>query len=353
MAKIVDPDSLAQTTDVVVSTGAKTIQIVTTGAVSNASPGSTSGVTLQALYSFLKEEWKTDTALNKFKFPIKMYTKTDGTFINGWTFADATSRNVIRDAGWTEGANEYAGIISLGNFDATSDQGYYQRVVGYTQSVTNFNKTGNLNEAILTTGATGYLKNFLRIQAKQYAEYNLLTEQSISALEPVLYKLPLANSTDLKTTDTDITIDTTAPYVGTATATNTDGSVTAASPTFTSAAAPFVSGDVGKLITIATGTNAGQYKIITYTSASVVDVDRNFEATGATITYNLRPRGMKLNFLKGVGFTTYANSTVYPAASVVIDDTNRWFFTTAGGTSNAATRATDTGCTWVAYDGEG
>ena len=120
MAKIVDPDSLAQTTDVVVSTGAKTIQIVTTGAVSNASPGSTSGVTLQALYSFLKEEWKTDTALNKFKFPLKMYTKTDGTFINGWTFADATSRNVIRDAGWTEGANEYAGIISLGNFYTTN-----------------------------------------------------------------------------------------------------------------------------------------------------------------------------------------------------------------------------------------
>jgi len=352
MAKIVDPDGLAQTTDVVISTGAKTIQIVTTGAVSNASPGSTSGVTLQALYSFLKEEWKTDAALNKFKFPIKMYTKTDGTFINGWTFADATSRNVIRDAGWTEGSNEYAGIVSLGNFDATGDQAYYQRVTGYTQAITNFNKTGNLNEAILTTGATGYLKNFLRIQGKQYAEYDLLTEQSISALEPVLYKLPLANSTDLKTTDTDITIDTTAPYVGTATATNTDGSVTVASPVFTSAAAPFVSGDVGKLITIATGTNAGQYKIVTYTSATVVEVDRNFEATGATITYNLRPRGMKINFLKGVGFTTYANSTVYPAYSVVFDSTSRWFFTVAGGTSNGATRATDVGVTWIVYDGE-
>ncbi len=352
MAKIVDPDSLAQTTDIVVNTGAKTIQIITTGAVSNASPGSTSGVTLQALYSFLKEEWKTDAALNKFKFPLKMFTKTDGTFINGWTFADATSRNVIRDAGWTEGANQYAGIISLGNFDATGDQGYYQRVVGYTQPTTNFNKTGNLNEAILITGATGYLKNFLRVQAKTYAEYNLLTEQGIAALEPVLYRLPLANSSDLKTTSTDITIDTTTPFVGTATATNTDGSVTLGSPNFTSAAAPFVAGDVGKLITIATGTNAGQYKIVTFTSTSVVVVDRNFEATGTAITYSLRPRGMKINFLKGVGFTTYANTTVYPAFSVVIDSTNRWFFTTAGGTSNAATRATDTGCVWVAYDGE-
>lgn len=354
MAKLIDPDSLNQATEVVISTGAKTIQLLVAGNLNNTSPGSTSGVTLQAVYSFLKEEWKTDAALNKFKFPLKMFTKTDGIFINGWAWADATTRNLIRDAGWKEVAgNEYAGIISLGNFDATGDQAYYQRVVGYTQAVTNFNKTGNLNEAILTTGATGYLKNFLRIRAKLYAEYDLLTEQTITALEPVLYKLPLANSTDLKTTATDITIDTTTPYVGTATATNTDGSVTAASAIFTSAAAPFVSGDVGKLITIATGTNAGQYKIISYTSASSVTVDRNFEATGATITYNLRPRGMKINFLKGVGFTTYANSTVYPAASVVIDSTNRWFFTAAGGTSNGATRATDIGVTdWVAYDGE-
>src|SRR3990167_5485674 len=103
MAKIEDPDSLAQTTDVVVSTGAKTIQIVTTGAVSNASPGSTSGATLQALYPFLKEEWKTDPALNKVKFPLKMYTKTDGTFINGWVFTNAATRVFVRDAGWIEG----------------------------------------------------------------------------------------------------------------------------------------------------------------------------------------------------------------------------------------------------------
>lgn len=62
---------------------------------------------------------------------------------------------------------------------------------------------------------------------------------------------------------------------------------------------------------------------------------------------------MKMNYLKGVGFTTYANSTVYPAASVVKDDTGRWFFTAAGGTSNGATRATDIGVTdWAAYDGE-
>lgn len=281
-SKIFDPDSLNQGTEVVINTGAKTITLQASGNLSNASPGSTSGVTLQALYSFLKEEWKTDTALNKFKFPLKMYTKTDGTFINGWTFAGASSRNLVRDAGWTEGSNQYAGIVSLGNFDASTDQAYYQNVIGYDQTKVNFDKTGNLNESIPITGYTGYLKCFLRIASgsgtgKLYSEYNLLTEQSISALEPVLYKLPLSNSTDLKITVADSTIDGSSPYTG-----------------------------------------------------------------------------MKLNYLKGKGFTTWANSTVYPAASVVKDNvTGRWKFTAAGGTSSGTSTADDTGVTdWAAYDGE-
>ena len=355
MAKLIDPDSLNQATEVVISTAAKTIQLLIAGNLNDTAPASTSGVTFQAVYSFLKEEWKTDTALNKFKFPIKMFTKTDGQFINGWTFADAQSRDLVRDAGFTEGANEYAGIISLGNFDATTDQGYYQRVQGYTQSITNFDKTGNLNEPILITGATGFLKLFLRIQAKLFAEYDLVSEQGLTVLEPVLYKLPLANSTDLKTTATDLTIDTTTPYVGTADFTNTDGSVTASDPTLTSATGGFVAGDVGKLITIASGTNAGQYKIITFTDGNNVDVDRNFEATGSSITFIKRPKGMKINFLKGTKFSTWANSIVYVAGDVVQELTGtpkRWFFTVAGGTSSGTDVQDDVGVTWIAYDGE-
>lgn len=353
MAKLIDPDSLNQGTEVVINTTAKTIQLLVAGNLNNTSPGSTSGAILQAIYSFLKEEWKTDTALNKFKFPLKMFTKTDGILINGWAWADATTRNLIRDAGWEEvNGDKYAGIISLGNFDSTADQSYYQRVTGYTQAVTNFNKTGNLNEAILITGATGYLKNYLRIQGKLYAEYDLPTEQGFSLLEPVLYKLPLANSTDLKIVATDLAIDTTTPYVGTAELTNTDGSVTAGSPTLTSTTGGFVAGDVGKLITIATGANAGQYKIITFTSGTSVNVDRNFGTTQATITFIKRPKGMKVNFLKGKKFSTWATGVVYVADDVVKDVTGRWFFTVAGGTSNNTSRATDTGVTWIPYDGE-
>jgi hypothetical protein len=219
MTKIVDPDQLNQSTEVVIDTGAKTIQLLVAGNLSDVYPGATSGVTLQALYSFLKEEWKDDTDLNKFRFPIKMYTKTDGTFQNGWALADAQSRQLIRDAGWTEvSGDKYAGIISLGNFDEDVDQAYYQQVAGFDQAITNFDKSGNLNESILIYNHTGpedftdYLKTFLREQGKLYASYNLIAEQGLAELEPVLYRLPLSNAEDLKINETDGNIDSQAPY---------------------------------------------------------------------------------------------------------------------------------------------
>ena len=291
MAKLVDPDFLIRDTEIVVSTSAKTIQLVVAGNLNNVDPGSTSGVTLQCVYSFLKEAWKTETDLNKYKFPIKMYTKTDGTLQNGWNLADATTRSLIRDAGWTEvNGDRYAGIISLGNFDETTDQAYYQQVAGYDATTTEFDKTGNLNESIKIydgTGSpdyTGYLKTFLRIYRKLYSSYNLISEQGLSLLEPVLYRLPLSNSTDLKIFDpvatgiTETTIDSDAPY----------------------------------------------------TDMSVV-------------------------YLKGSGFTTWTTGQTYEAGRVVKDSTGRWFFTPGGGTSAGGdtTCAADTGITdWESYDGE-
>lgn len=291
MAKIVDPDSLNQGTEVVIATGAKTVQLLIAGNLNDTPPGSTSGVTLQAVYSFLKEEWKTDTALNKFKFPIKMFTKTDGTLQNGWAWADSQTRQLLRDSGWTEtDGDQYAGIISLGSFDEDTDQAYYQQVTGFDASTTNFDKTGNLNESIRikdqgVTDYTDYLKVFLRIAdgagaGKLYSSYNLISEQGLSLLEPVLYRLPLANSTDLKIDTSDATID--------------------------SATEPWQS--------------------------------------------------IRVNYLKGSGFTTHADTTVYAAGAVVQDVNGRWFFTPGGGTSgtdNDLSDGSDGGITdWEAYDGE-
>jgi len=218
MAKIVDPDSIAQTTDVVLDTGAKTIQILITGAISDDDPGRDSGITGKCVYSFLKEEWHSDTALNKFRFPIKMIYEASFQLINGWSFADQQSMDVIRDAGFQDIVNtdDRACIISLGNMDNSSvDQAYYDQVAGAddNSTVATFDKTGEINENILiddgSNDYTGYLKVFLREEQKLFAEYNLLSEQGLTALKYEAYRLPLSNGADLKCIDDDTQIGTT------------------------------------------------------------------------------------------------------------------------------------------------
>lgn len=222
MAKIVDPDSLNQATEVVLSTAAKTIQLLVAGTLDDTAPSKTSGVTGQALYSFLKEEWNTDNALNKFRFPMQMIYEASFILINGWTFADQTSIDLLRDAGfqYTNGAGdlvEDACVLTLGDFNNVADQGYYQKVTGvatttvFNQTVTNFHNTGEVNENIevFDAGATdfrGYLKVFLREQGKSFASYSLLSQQGLSALTYAAYRLPLSNDTDLKIVDSDATV---------------------------------------------------------------------------------------------------------------------------------------------------
>lgn len=80
--------------------------------------------------------------------------------------------------------------------------------------------------------------------------------------------------------------------------------------------------------------------------------DAKVTASDVTIDGSAPYTGMKVNYLKGVGFTTWANSTAYPAAAVVQSLTGRWFFTSAGGTSSGTDVGDDVGVTWEAYDGE-
>jgi len=214
MTKLFDPDSLNQATEVVIATGTKTIQLIATGNLSDASPAAVNGVTGQAVYSFLKEEWKTDVDLNKFKFPLFMFTKTDGQLINGWTWEDATTRSLLRDFGYTEGATEVAAFSSLGDVDSDTDQSYYVQDAAYDAATTDFGFTGELNEGVDISASTTYFKPFLRIEGKTFAEYDLVKEQNLSLLEPVLYKFPFANATDINITDDDTFIGSNVPYTG-------------------------------------------------------------------------------------------------------------------------------------------
>lgn len=283
--KIVDPDQLNQATEVVIDTTGKTIQLLVAGNLDDAAPGQTSGVTLQALYSFLKEEWKDDAALNRFRFPIKAIFNASFIFQNGWALADQQSIDLVRDAGWeNDDGSARSGIVSLGSMDDDqADLAYFIQAESFTATTIDFDKTGELNETIeiLGTGGTpdntGYLKVFLREQGKTYATYALLSEQGLSALEPVVYRLPLANQSDIDITESDANIDANPPYTG-----------------------------------------------------------------------------MSVSYLQGLGFTTWADATVYAAGAVVRDAADgRWYFTPGGGTSSGTGTADDTGVTdWEAYAGE-
>lgn len=223
MAIITDPTSLStESLDIVVNTTAKTIQILTTGAISNA--GATGGVTGQALYSWLKERWKADPIFIKFPFPMEAITPEQFEFINGWAPADDTTRKLIRTAGWAERdaagtlLRKYAGIVSLGSLGGT-DQPYYQ--FGVDASI-NFTYQGPVNEAVQTygditngnfdnTNSTGF-KIFCREQGKTYAASNNTAIGASAGLNYIVYRFPLSNATDLKVTATDNDIATLTPW---------------------------------------------------------------------------------------------------------------------------------------------
>lgn len=223
MAMITDPDQLNQATEVVLNTTNKTIGLSVAGNLS------TDGVTLKALYSFLKEEWKNDTSLIKFPFPMGPITDEQFELINGWDFLDSTSRNLIRNAGWavvnTSGVvtSMHAGVITLGSLEA-DDQVYYQQTAGGAS--TNIVLTGPVNQAVQIysdpngdgSTADGFdrrslLNLFVREWQQTYAK-STLSDIGVSQMTYQAYRFPLTSAADLKVTHTESAVSTDAPYSG-------------------------------------------------------------------------------------------------------------------------------------------
>lgn len=293
MAKITDKSLLNQNIEVTFDTVNQIVALNVSGNLDDIGPGASNGVTFQSLYSFTKQEWRIDSELIKYPFPILAITPNQFEMQEDWDFSgsDWTGSNfkgrLVRDGGWARRDSggtireEYMNIATLGTFVTNSDQAYYQQSGSLAK--VDFLFAGPVNEAVKIYGDAGngnfdyrdYFKTFLRERGKTFSFGDLIVDQELSALTFIKYALPLSNTTDIKITATDNTITGSAPY------------------------------------------------------------------TSVDIYYQ-----------SGSGFTTLTSGSAYPSGSVVQDSTGRWFYTIAGGTSDNDAAASDTGVTWTAYSGE-
>ena len=232
MAQITDPDFLHDgatdngSTEVFIDTSAKTIKLNIVGNLS------TDGVTIKCLYSFLKEQWRSDpNAKNLAAFPFPMVPITDESFefVDGWNFIADASRYLIRTGGWTvrntsgNVIEKWAGIIGLGTVPGSA-QLYYNQGIG----ATNVQLLGQINQAVEVlrddngngTYTDGYdfdrratFKIFCREQGQQYGSA-ALSDIGVTAMDSIEYRFPLGVGTDSKISHSDVYIGANTPYTG-------------------------------------------------------------------------------------------------------------------------------------------
>ena len=249
MPKIIDPDNLTTGTSVFWSTGSvstRTIGISSSldsagSLVPPLESGSDSGVSFQTLYSFAKEEWKSDDTLIRIPFPFVSITKNQFDVINFWDFESDDSRYLVRDAGWSviSGSvttQEWVGIRTLGDIalDGTtvppdptlSDQVYFvqsgSEVNSVALTIQDFQMSGSVNQAILQYSASnavternfrGETTLFVREYKKIYDDANIQSDLGVTDQEYTLLSVPLQNSVDLKVnTTTEAQANTEGPW---------------------------------------------------------------------------------------------------------------------------------------------
>lgn len=233
MAKIIDPDSLVVSSslgnlgvdgNIWLDTTAKTFKTAAYGDLV-----AKDGFTGNALWAKLVDLWTTQ-AYQSFPFPMNVLDAKSGQYIfgqdpggtyNGWKPADDTTRQMIRDAGWSEYSaggvlnRRYVGIVSLGECSAGA-QLYYQRANGGTAY--DFTFTDEVNEGIQIYGDADngnfdnqtYFKGYVREQGKKYKD-SVLADTGQTATGAYIVNLLLSNEDDLKITDADGEM-TNAPY---------------------------------------------------------------------------------------------------------------------------------------------
>lgn len=227
MTKITDQALLNIGTEITIDTTARTFTLVATGNLV-----AKDGVTLNALWSKFENIWATPTYY-PYPFPMRLYDARSGQFIfgqdpggtfNGWKPADDTTRQMLRDGGWSEysGAGvlnrQYVGLVALAAGYPAGAQFYYQRVSGGTAY--NFTFTDGPNEGIQVFGDASngnfdnrsYFKLYCREPSYLFDDA-VLGDVGESGTGPFKVSLPISVSADLKITANDAAMSG-APYNG-------------------------------------------------------------------------------------------------------------------------------------------
>ena len=214
MAKITSKASLNVGTEIVIDEPNRTVRLVAAGNLV-----AKDGATLQAVYSKLVDLWATATYQDS---PFPMYAidalsgqfqiGTDGSTFSGWTWFDDTTRNMLRDGGWSEYSaagvlqQQFAGFSGLGVINSGA-QPYYHLVA--TDAPTNFPFVDQFNVGVKVYGdAThgnidkrAYAKTFVREFGKKFKE-SVLADTGKSATGAFIVNFLIANEDDLKVTNT-------------------------------------------------------------------------------------------------------------------------------------------------------
>ena len=225
MAKITSKSQLNVGTELVIDETAKTIRLVAAGNLV-----AKDGVTIQAVYSKVVDLWATASYQDS---PFPMYAidalsgqfqiGTDGATFSGWNWFDDTTRNMLRDGGWSEYSAagvlqaQYAGFVGLGSINSGA-QPYYH--LATTDAPTNFPFTDQFNVGVKVYGdATNgnfdkrtYAKTFCREYGKKYKS-SVLADTGKTGTGAYLVNFLIANEDDLKIQANDAAMSG-APYSG-------------------------------------------------------------------------------------------------------------------------------------------
>jgi hypothetical protein len=226
MALITDPDDLVVSTtsgnlgvdgNIWLDTSAKTFELDPYGSLV-----AKDGVTGNAIWAKFVDLWTTAT-YQPYPFPMNVLDARSGQYVfgqdpggsyNGWKPANDATRQMIRDAGWSEYSNagvlnrQYVGIVALASGFPAGAQFYYQRASAGTAYNFTFDDAPNEGIQVYGDASNGNFDNrtYFKLFCREYQyTYDDAVLADVGETGTGAYKvaLPISVSSDLKITAAD------------------------------------------------------------------------------------------------------------------------------------------------------